>query len=157
MRRVTRWIAPLTLAVLLCGCAGAIQPGSKAEVLRATRQALRARDYDCKMVEGDAVCEHEKTYKVLISYKSERVPQLVFVSIFGLRLPCEALLAKVNDFNWRFSTAQMSCKDDKAQLMLTTILPQRGMDGEDLDRFLRWWGQAILQTLEDTGLKGVVQ
>lgn len=157
MRRVMRWIAPLALAAPLCGCAGAIQPGTQAEVLRATRQALRARDYDCKMVEGTTVCEHEKTYKVLINYKSDGVPQLVLVSIFGLRLPCEALLAKVNDFNWRFSTAQMSCKDDKAQLMLTTILPRRGMDGEDLDRFLRWWGKAISQTLEETGLQSVVQ
>jgi hypothetical protein len=169
-------------------CTGPIRPADSAkEVLDRVTSELQSKGYACRDIarashelppdmQGglwDAqphavapvvatpptvVCEHERTYKVILRYLWES-KRLMLQTAFNLKKPCddEQVALLVKKFDDGYNVAIASCSGSAVMFETTVLLPNRGLDAQDLHDYLVWWSRSLREAAHDSGLVTVMK
>lgn len=149
-------VTPAVLAALLifASCATtnpSIYPSaSKEQTLSQVRKTLSDRGFSCSPEDEDSlVCEADQTYKIVIDYRmSPR--RLLFYAIFNNERPCSEQLHQLHDFNVRY-LVQIACIEDSLRFSTSTIVPEAGLNGRELEEFLLSWTEEIYEAATRSG------
>lgn len=143
------------LVLVLVGCNKAIvKPDLPNNVARNVKAELESLDFKCRFSEDDTeaiFCENDKIFKTLIKYYTPS-RRLSFMTVFALSSPCEQNYHEIMSYNWGNTVAQASCKENSVAFVTHTIVPDNGISGVDIQRFLEWWSGALNDSLRESGL-----
>lgn len=143
--------------IFLSACAeisGNIKPVDTSEVMERVASELSALGFKCKAVAeaSDQIdCESERSYNTLIKYYDQS-RRLHFMAVFSLEKSCEELQPAIMEYNWNYNVPKAACKDGTIVFLAYTLIPERGISGQDLKTFLEWWAIALNDSLKDSGL-----
>jgi len=131
-----------------------VKPDLPNNVARSVKTELEPMEFKCQFSEDDTdalFCESNKTYKTLIKYYTQS-NRLSFMTVFALKSPCEDIYHEIMAYNWGYTIAQASCKENTVAFLTHSIVPEKGMSGKDIQSFLEWWSGALNDSLRESGL-----
>lgn len=124
-------------------------------VLRGLLDQLKPLGFTCEVEKKQefAVCKHPRRLIMVLEAKLEP-SRLVHTATFGMKeqITCDAVSPKLLKFQQDFNHAILSCHGQNLVFQGSLFLTRAGFDPVEIDDYFKWWSEAVLTSINQSGL-----